>query len=321
MLAVGLLKRDTCVMTKVLRSILILSFLPMLVAPAQAATKSDLLLQALSKFNSSAKENYTKSAELSAAKYQPKIASSELRIKNAVAALKNANQITVIKLGTNRGYWGQFNCPQNRTDCIAVDKGPEFKVGEVTTIKNEVLENLDQLYVMELILKDGLIELKQPNIYLNAVSEFRDANTQMKADMQLFEDEVSTARQSLLLAQDKSEAIRVGKLAAKRAQKSNDFNEAFVTAFVFEYNRVGLDKYASIPFSDINSIKALNNTIELSKLSRQADQISASYSFSAARNFNRICSNLFTSEPDFKQDFKFVAEIFKKTFKKSISLK
>ncbi len=62
MLAVGLLKRDTCVMTKVLRSILILSFLPMLVAPAQAATKSDLLIQALSKFNSSAKENYTKSA-------------------------------------------------------------------------------------------------------------------------------------------------------------------------------------------------------------------------------------------------------------------
>jgi len=292
------------------------------VAPIQAVTKSDTLINAFKSYSLNASKDYQTRLQIASATFAPRVGAAQLRIENAITKLKNANQVTVLKLGNNRSYWGQFNCPLSRTDCIGVDKGPEFKVGEVTTIKNEVLTNLDQLYVMELILKDGLIELKQPEVYLSGVAEFRSSDNQLRTEQQTWDDTASKAKEIWLDSQDNLEAIRIAKLSAKRAGKSfGDFKKAFVAAFVFESNRVGLDKYASMPLSEINSLKALNNTIELTRLSSQADRIGASYTLNAALSFNRICSDLFTSEPSFKQDFKFVSQIYQKTFRTSLSLK
>jgi hypothetical protein len=299
---------------------LVVAFTIVSFSPSAASAKSTKLIAEFQKYLDSAQSNYSQAIRDAEEEFQPLMTSAQQRVQTAVLSLKSANKVKVLKLGTNRSYWGQFDCPANRINCIGVDKGPEFQVGEIINIKENVLQDGDQLYVMQLILADGLVELQSPTTYLSAVDLFRTASNDFaRASNGLIDAKIS-ASSVRLESLEYSEAIRVAKLAAKRADKSPaTFDRAFSNAFIFEYNRVQLDKYASTPFLDINSLKALNNLVTLTKLSAQADQVSSSYTFSSANRLNKLCGDTFTSEPNFKSDFAMIAKIYKKATRISLS--
>jgi len=309
-------------MNKKLTTILFFVLMLSSMSSAGAAAKSDKLIAEFNRFISTTQSVYDAKINEAESKYQPLIQQAQGRIQTAVADLKSANKVKVLKLGTNRNYWGQFDCPTSRPLCIGVDKGPEFQVGEIIVIKDIVLSDLDQLYVMQLVLADGLVELLNPSTYLKAVESFRMANRDLISVSNNLRSAKLAANETRLANLEYSDAIRIAKSAAKRADKTpNDFNRAFSNAFIFEYNRIELNKYASTPFSQIDSVKALNNIIEISKLSSQADVIARSYKFSSANKLNKICGNVFTGEPDFKTDFSFISAMFKSVMKSSLSAK
>jgi hypothetical protein len=289
---------------------------------AIASPKSDKLIAEFNRFISVTQSDYEAKVSEAESKYQPLIRQAQGKIQAAISDLRSANKVKVLKLGTNRSYWGQFDCPVSRPLCIGVDKGPEFQVGETIVMKDIVLSDLDQLYVMELILKDGLVELLNPTTYLRAVENFRSAYRDLATATNDLDSAKFRATDARLTNLEYADAIRIAKLAAKRADKTpKDFNRAFSNAFIFEYNRIELNKYASTPFSQINSVKALNNVIEISKLSSQADAVASSYSFNGANKLNKLCGNVFTSEPDFKSDFSFISGLFRTVLKSSMPTK
>ncbi len=292
------------------------------VPPASAATKSAKIISAFDSYLIQIDLDHKKALADSEKRFQPVIIAAQKQAEEAFIQLKNSNKAVVLKLGNNRGYWGQFECPEKRPNCIGIDKGPEFQVGELISFKEITLKDVDQLYVNQLIIQDGLVELVSANAYKTASESFRKAMSEFSvASLQLAQAKASANSQH---AENEmiTEAIRVAKLSAKRADKTPaNYDKSFVASYVFEFNRMSLNKYASTPFSQINSLKALDDVIEITKLSKQADQIASRYSFASAVKFNKICGSTFTSEPEFKADFRKISELYKKATSVTLSLR
>lgn len=287
-----------------------------------SASKSTKIISVLDAHLSQVDSDHKNALGEADKKYQPIISNSQRLAQEAFNQLKNSNKVKVIKLGNNRSYWGQFECPESRLNCIGVDKGPEFQVGEIIAFKDDALKDVNQLYVNQLIIKEGLVELLNGNSYSIAAESFRKATEEYSlASSQLAEAKAFANRLHAdgLMIED---AVRIAKISAKRADKNPaSYEKSFLTSYIFEINRAGLSKYASTPFSQINSLKALDEVIAITKLSKQADQLATRYSTLAAEKLNKICGSTFTGEPEFKTEFRKIAELYKKATNKTLSLK
>lgn len=287
-----------------------------------SASKSTKIISVLNAHLAQIDSDYKNALEQADKKYQPIISESQRLAQEAFIQLKNSSKVKVIKLGSNRNYWGQFECSETRPNCIGVDKGPEFQVGEIISFKENSLNDVDQLNVNQLIIKEGLVELLNANSYNMSAESFRKAIGEYSlATSQLAQAKASANRLHAdgLMIED---AIRIAKISAKRADKSPaSYEKSFLTSYIFETNRDGLRKYASTPFAEINSLKALDEVIEITKLSKQADQVAAQYSSVAAAKLNRICGTTFTQEPEFKANFQKIAKLYKKATKVTLSIK
>lgn len=292
------------------------------VPASHGASKSTKLISTFDTYVKNINLNLKVQLQEAELKYSPLIVDAEKNAQESFNRLKNSNRATVTKLGNNRSYWGQFECPIERPNCIGADKGPEFKVGEVISFKESTLKDLDQLYVNELIIQDGLVQMFDLAAYKSASESFRNAMLNLSSATVGLAKARASANSSHAESMLISEAIKYAKIAAKRAEKNpGSFEKSFVTSFVFDFNRTELNKYASTPFSEIKNFKALNEVFEVTKLSKQAELISARYRLVDASKLNKICGTEFTNEPRFKSDFKKIAELYKLATNISISLK
>jgi hypothetical protein len=309
-------------MRKISLIVLVLVLSTLSTTSAPAALKSTKIIAVLDAHLAQVNSDHKKALSEADKTYQPMIFASQKQAEDAFTRLKSLNKATVVKIGNNRGYWGQFECPEKRPNCIGVDKGPEFQIGDSISFKEITLKDVDQLYVNQLIIQDGLVEMVNASGYNSAADSFRKAMSDLSlATLQLAQAKASANTQhadGLSI----TESIKIAKIAARRADKNPaSYEKSFVTSYVFESNREGLRRYASTPFSQINSLKALDDVIEITKLSKQADQIAARYSLTSAAKFNKICGSTFTGEPEFKADFRKIAELFKKATNTNLSLK
>ena len=302
--------------------VLVSIFLIIPAGSAHAITNSQKLISALQMYLDETESNYTKDIAAAGTQFQPLIESSAKKMQDAYSQLKSASKVKIIKIGTNRSYWGQLECPELRPNCIGVDKGPEFQIGELSSFKDSTLKDIDQLNVNQLMIQDGLIELISSSTYLTGAQNFKKAFS-----------EWTLATQQYVLAKSQAEVRRADRLAfenavdiaiksAKRAGKSPKvFENAFNVSVIFEINRSQLDKYASTPFSQIKSVKALNNVIQLTRLSAQADQISNSYNLQKAIAFNKVCGSALIGDSDVRATLNFIADIYRQTLNKKITFK
>jgi hypothetical protein len=236
------------------------------------------------------------------------IETSEKKIRQAKQDFLRSNQIKVIKLGDNRNYWGSFNCPMTRPDCIYVDKGPKFEVGEVTTIKEVVSSKTEYLNEIDLIVSLGLIELLTPTEFQLASKTIREQTAAMAASQSKFKADMLSIESKFEEANKVQPAI----LAIKRALKTpNSFEAAFVTALKFEYNREKLDELARLPFRYIDSLKTLDSAIKVTRISEDADTVASRYSYTGARKINTICGKTFITEIEFKEMYGKIASLYR----------
>jgi len=346
--------------------------------PVQAATKSDLLLKGFQSYVSIAKSAlviakvkydsevaaintiYANSAQIAkssyekeilAAKnlYEPQINNSNQAIKDAQARLLTVTQVKVLKQGTDRNSWGFLNCSTTRPNCIYVDKGALFLIGEITTLKTFAGEPLEFEYLRDIqtMIDDGLIEL------LNAV-EYQKAVNTIKTDTEKKKNVTAQWNSANLIATNKqtsavdsaritagtplvtlmqnyeSDKLVIGNqitagntaiTAVKRASKNPSvFDKAFLTALKFEHNRVRLDDLASQPWTNITNLKSLNSAVAVTKMSEEADLVGDKYSYNAASRINSGCGNVFISEQEFTQQFSLIASFYKKVTKIMLKL-
>jgi hypothetical protein len=284
--------------------------------PTQATTKSNLLVTAFNKYISDGELQYTNLVSQNDKTYKPKIALSESKIREAQQQLAKVGQVKVLKLGESRSYWGNFKCPDIRPDCKDVDKGEKFIVGELIYPKDIIFTELKYLAEIKIMQNLGLIELK-------AAGEFDKYYSAMDVETSNLMSLSSSYRRAAMSAEDfkdsfdeKKDAIRIAKISAKRASKNAaNFENAFIVALKFEYNRIGLDRLASQPWTYIDSLKSLRSAVEVTNLSEKADLAGSSYTLNAANNINKICGKTFLNEYGFKSDFPVIAEIYKKATK------
>lgn len=280
-----------------------LIFVPLVNATAPA----NKVLKGFQSFLKDAEVNYENSLSNLTSSYKANIAVREALILAAKKDFLSFNKIKVVRLGDNRNYWGNFNCPSTRPSCIDVDKGPKFEVGEITSMKDVIAENPAYLDEIDLIVRIGLIELQNPMEYQKASNTIR---TEVKAVA------LATAKYNsdkLMLDNSYAEVKKVEPaiLAAKRAAKNlKEFDKAFVIALEFEYNKERLDELASLPFRYINSLKALDSAVKVTKLSNSADLVAERYTMSGALSINRTCGTTFIREPEFKERFSRIAKVY-----------
>ena len=285
---------------------------------AYGASKSQKVIDAFENYSESVDSTYY--AELLSASnvYQPQIDLVNKKIKDAKLRLLASNQVKVLKLGDNRNYWGNFDCPTTRPSCIYVDKGPLFQVGEVTNIKSLIADKNEYLDEIDIILGLGLIEIINLPTYQEASKTIRSETINLNTITQQYKGVQNTISQKKYTTEI---AAEMGLLAAQRAAKSpSNYDKAFVVALKFEQNRLKLNELASTNWKYINNYKALSSAISVTRISNQADSVSENYSYSRAASINSSCGSAFTGESGFKSSFNLVASVYKMATKVSIKL-
>jgi hypothetical protein len=249
--------------------------------------------------------------------YQPQIKSAQTKISDAKLKFLSSSQVKVVKLGDNRNYWGNFDCPATRPACIDVDKGPKFQVGEVTTIKSLIADKTEYLEEIEIILNLGLIEIINLSTYQEASKTIRSETLNLNS----LNLQYKSSQNSITSKRDTGLNVEIALLAAQRATKSpSNYDKAFVAALKFEQNRVKLNELASTPWRYINSYKALSSALSVTRFSDQADTIADNYSYSRALSINSSCGTTFTNDSSFKSLFGLIATIYKQATKVTIKL-
>lgn len=273
-----------------------------------SSTEAKRTLVKFQEYLAKAERDYRNTYTKAKSDFDSTLSSKESLIRKAQQDFLNSNQVRVLKLGDNRNYWGSFNCPITRPNCIYVDKGPKFEVGEITSIKGTIADKVANLDEIELILNLGLIELLTPKEYLSATKIIREETLAIATLRKEFQND------SLLIQQEYEQALLVEPaiLAIKRAGKSpGNFQKAFVTALRFEYNRARLDEIARLPFRYIDSLKALDSAVKVTKLSEDADDVAASYSLAGAARINKICGKTFITESKFRELFSEISNVYR----------
>lgn len=296
--------------------------------------------------NSTIAANGTYDQEIQAASnlYAPQISASTLKMTEARAKFSSVSGVKVITLGTNRNYWGNLNCPTTRPDCIDVDKGEKFNVGEVTTLKAIIGTKTDYLLEIDIMLGLGLIELTNRTEYLAVTStlktepanlskittEYTAAQTAAKNKRDRAIQAATALRESALADLDedyetakaeleaKETAASLALLAAKRASKDSNFDAAFVIAYKFEYNRQMVGEIADAAWTGDWTYRTIDSIIKVNRLAITGDSIASKYSKSAASAFNSTVGNAFTNEPDFRAALKVLTAIYKQTTKTTL---
>jgi hypothetical protein len=283
--------------------------------PVNAATSPNKALSAFSNYLKKAEMAYSTGMATAKSDYEKTLAIKQSAISLAKSDFKQFNRVKVLKLGDNRNYWGSFNCPASRPECIYVDKGPKFEVGELTTIKDAVAENIPSIDEIELIVSLGLIELQTPTDYRRATATIKSETLAIDT----LNKNYASTRLALESAYENAMVVEPAILALKRASKNpKDFEKAFITALKFEYNVQGLDELANLPFRYINSLKALDSAVKVTKLSQEADSVASNYTMAAAMKINKICGSTFTSDAKFKTMFSQVASLYQQFVGKKI---
>lgn len=285
--------------------------------------------------------------------YEPQMNASNQSIKDAQAKLLTVNQVRVLKLGTNRDYWGNLNCPITRVECKSLDdKGELFRLGEVTTLKSVMGERADYLYGIQLMIDLGLIEMLNSVEYQKCATIIRfepdkikslnflwvtaNSSAKIKQDNSI-QNAAYVAARPMAELNDKVESDKLAfesdKLAfekkilagnsairaAKRASKTPTvFDKAFVTAYKFEYNVKQLDDVANLPFSSLDTLRSVLSQYAIIELADKAAGVDASYSYLAAEKINKSVSNVFTSDEEFQAGAKLVAAQYRKMTKVSL---
>ena len=288
---------------------------------SEAATKSTLLVNALNNYISEGESQYQNLVTGNDTLYKPKIALAENKLREAQLQIAKVAQVKVLKLGDSRSYWGNFKCPDVRPECKDVDKGEKFIVGEFIYPKDFIFTDIKYLAEIEIMRNLGLIEMQKINDFEKYHSEIKSATNDLLSLWSAYRGATMSAEAFKDSFDDTTDAIRIAKISAKRANKNAAiFDKAFTTALKFEYNRIGLDDLASAPWRYIDSLKSLRSAVEVTKLSERADSVGNSYSFNGATNINKICGNTFTKEYKFRQDFTIIAEIYKKVTKVNLKI-
>ena len=162
--------------------------------------------------------------------YQPQIKSAQTKISDAKLKFLSSSQVKVVKLGDNRNYWGNFDCPATRPACIDVDKGPKFQVGEVTTIKSLIADKTEYLEEIEIILNLGLIEIINLSTYQEASKTIRSETLNLNS----LNLQYKSSQNSITSKRDAGLSVEIALLAAQRAAKSpSSYDKAFVAALKF----------------------------------------------------------------------------------------
>ncbi len=309
-------------------------------------TKVTAINTAYSNSVASAKLNYDKEIAESKNLYEPQIESSKRTIKDAQAKLLTVNQVRVLKLGTNRNYWGNLDCPTIRPQCVSLDdKGNLFQVGEVTKLKSIMGERADYLYEIQLMIDLGLIEMLnsveyqkaallirfEPDKIKTLTSQWDAANvvasTKQAAALEAARLSASGPLMSLIESYESNKEslenqIAAGNLAiraAKRASKNPSiFDKAFVAAYRFDYNAKGLDDVAKLSFSSLTSLRSFLSQFAIIELADKAAGVEASYSYLAAEKINKTVGNVFTCDEEFQIPAKLVAAQYRKLTKVSL---
>lgn len=296
--------------------------------------------------NSTIAANGTYDQEIQAASnlYAPQISASTLKMTEARAKFSSVSGVKVVTLGTNRNYWGNLNCPTTRPDCIDVDKGEKFNVGEVTTLKAIIGTKTDYLLEIDIMLGLGLIELTNRTEYLAVTStlkteptnlskittEYTAAQTAAKNKRDRAIQAATALRESALADLDedyetakaeleaKETAASLALLAAKRASKDSNFDAAFVIAYKFEYNRQMVGEIADAAWTGEWTFRTIDSIIKVNKLAATGDSIGKKYSKTAASAFNAAVGNAFTNEPNFRAALKVLTATYKKTTKTTL---
>lgn len=291
------------------------------------------------------KATATKETELTAlsSNYLPKMSASSSKISAAKAKIRTVSGVKVLKLGTNRNYWGNLNCPTTRLQCLSLDdKGALFMVGEVTTLLDAVTQSADYLYEVDLMISYGLIELlnavdfqaasstirSEPAIldaltssyskarieaeskYNNAVSTIKGATNSALADEQ---NRFDQALSELETEQVQTESFI---LAAKRATKDyKTFDKAFTTALQFEFNRSQLNELADMPWTAFTSLRSLSSLAKVVALADFADGVASKYTLSSAAKLNASVGNAFTKASTFTSSLKSAKSLYSKAIK------
>jgi hypothetical protein len=284
---------------------------------AYGASKSQKVSDAFESYLESVDTTYDAEMLSAANLYQPRINSAQTKISDAKLKFLSSNQVRVVKLGDNRNYWGNFDCPTTRPACIDVDKGPRFQVGEVTTIKNLIADKTEYLEEIDIILNLGLIEITNLSTYQEASKTIRSETLNLNS----LNLQYKSSQNSITSKRDNGLNVEIALLAAQRAAKSpSSYDKAFVAALKFEQNRVKLNELASTPWRYINSYKALSSAVSVTRLSDQADIVAENYSYSRALGINSSCGTTFTNDSSFKSLFDLIATIYKQATKVTIKL-
>lgn len=284
---------------------------------AYGASKSQKVTGAFENYLDSVNTTYDAEMTSAANLYQPQIKSTQTKISDAKVRFLASNQVKVLKLGDNRNYWGNFDCPATRPACIDVDKGPRFQVGEVTTIKSLIADKTEYLEEIDIILNLGLIEITNLSTYQEASKTIRSETLNLNSLNQQYKN----SQNSITSKRDTGLNVEIALLAAERAAKSpSSYDKAFVAALKFEQNRVKLNELASTPWRYINSYKALSSALSVTRLSDQADTVAENYSYSRALSINSSCGTTFTNDSSFKSLFGLIATIYKQATKVTIKL-
>ncbi len=304
----------------------------------------DALDSALANSTIAANSTYDQEFQAASNLYAPQISASTLKMTEARAKFASVSGVKVVTLGTNRNYWGNLNCPTTRPDCIDVDKGEKFNVGEVTTLKAIIGTKTDYLLEIDIMLGLGLIELTNRTEYLAVTStlkteptnlskittEYTAAQTAAKNKRDRAIQAATALRESALADLDedyeiakaeleaKETAASLALLAAKRASKDSNFDAAFVIAYKFEYNRQMVGEIADAAWTGDWTYRTIDSIIKVNKLAITGDSIGSKYSKSAASAFNSAVGNAFTNEPDFRAALKVLTAIYKQTTKTTL---
>jgi hypothetical protein len=248
--------------------------------------------------------------------------------------------VTVLDLGTNRNYWGNLNCPTFRPNCLDVDKGEKFLVGDISTLKDVVATKTSYLQEIDIMLSLGLIKLNSPSEYLAVSKTLQTA----PGELESMQAQYAATQNSSIHRRDKAietaqalrikaltelnenfqsskadlevqqEAANLALLAAKRATKdSANFDKAFTVAYKFEYNKKMVDQIADAAWTGDWTYRTIDSILKVNKLAVYGDGIANKYSMSSASAFNSAVGNAFTNEPEFRAALKVLTATYKKT--------
>lgn len=309
-----------------------------LVYPAGAAPKTTSLTKAFQKFLIDANYQYTKSIEEAKIFYEPRIFAVTKALQSAQSQFSQVNQVTILKTtkpGTNTStvVIDAVNCPVSNPDCKhSVYKSNEFTAGEVSTIYNFIggesafldsfnaQMNLSMLQTIDAQVANGLLALNSSTPYLSLISKIRSQFQELQGLSNQYKSALNKASITKQEAFGKKPIIESAILSAKRAAATPAIYErAFIVSFKFQYNSQRLEELAREPWGYISSLKALQDAVSVTKQSNLADSISARYSYQAADKFNKTYGNLFLKEPEYREGFQIVSEIFQRITRNSLS--